>query len=522
MKQKFRALLVYPNIAGMLMPSMAIGLFTSILKDAGFEVDLFDATLYMEDETISPLKRAEYMQVRKFSYEKDIGVKLKSNMIEAFISKVDSFNPDLLVVSVVEDSFRRFLTLLDAIKERGIPHIVGGVFITAAPEKAISYPQINMIGIGEGENTILEVAERLRDGVSFEDVPSTWIKKEDGRVIKNPPGPIVDLNKALPDYSLFDEIRFYRPMGGKILRTLPLETYRGCPYSCTYCNSPMWTKYYKGNSQGVFLRKKNIDRMIEEIEYLRKEYDPELFNIIDDSFLARPEGEFREFVRRYKQFKIPFWFNTRPENITKERTELLGEINCYRISVGVECGNQEFREKKLKRKVSNAELLERIGILSRSGLVFSINNIIGFPDEDRELIFETIELNRQFSGYDTLTVSIFTPYHGTELREEAIRKGYLDPEALTSHTTASSLLSMPQLSSEQIDGLMRTFVLYVKFPKKWWPYIKEAEAFATKGNEMFAKLSKIYHDAYLSTDQLDKSQEEPDWDKLEKTLIRAI
>jgi hypothetical protein len=39
---------------------------------------------------------------------------------------------------------------------------------------------------------------------------------------------------------------------------------------------------------------------------------------------------------------------------------------------------------------------------------------------------------------------------------------------------------------------------------------------------MFAKLSKIYHDAYLSTDQLDKSQEEPDWDKLEKTLIRAI
>lgn len=119
--KKFRVLLVYPNIPGMLVLPLAIGLFISILKKAGFEVGLFDSSLYITDETTSPLKRVEYLQARKFSYEKDIGVKLKSNLIEDFISRVESFKPDLLVVSAVEDAFKQALILLDAIKERQIP-----------------------------------------------------------------------------------------------------------------------------------------------------------------------------------------------------------------------------------------------------------------------------------------------------------------------------------------------------------------------------------------------------------------
>tara|TARA_Y100000310_G_scaffold344503_1_gene457610 strand:- start:858 stop:2372 length:1515 start_codon:yes stop_codon:yes gene_type:complete len=503
----------------MLVLQVAIGLFTSILKKAGFEVDLFDATLYATDETVSPAKRVEYLQARKFSYKNDVGIKLKSNPIKAFVSKVDSFKPDLLAISVVENAFKQTLVLLDAIKEKNIPHIIGGVFITSAPEKVISYPQIKMICIGEGENTVLQTAERMRDGADFYNIQNTWIKRDDGRIIKNSIGPLVDISKVLPDYSLFDNVRFYRPMGGKILKTVPLETYRGCPYGCTYCNSSMWTKFYRENLQTIFLRKKKIDRIIEEIEYLIKEYNPGLLYIIDDTFLARPEEELREFAKRYQEFRIPFWLNTRPETITEEKMKLLSEMNCYRMSVGLECGNEEFRKNRLNRYISNKELLRRLGILSRSGINFSINNIIGFPDETRDLIFDTIELNRKLSGYDALTVSIFVPYHGTKLREEAIEKGYLDPEIIMTHTTSSSLLSMPQLSSQEIDGLMRTFTMYVGFPKKWWPYIKKAEEFNPKGNEMFDKLSKIYYDVYLSGDQFNKPKELPNWEKLKERII---
>lgn len=499
------------------MPS-AMGLFTSILKKAGFELDLFDATLYRADVSVSPEKRVDYLQARKFSYKNNLGIELRPDLIGSFKAKVNYFNPDLLIFSVVEDAFSQALSLLDSIKDKNIPHIVGGVFVTASPEKAISCSQIKMIGLGEGEETVLELACKLRDGRDISNISNVWIKKDDGSIIKNSVRPLVDINKIMPDYSLFEEVRFFRPMGGRILKTVPLETARGCPYQCTFCDSPMWSEIYRNSHKEIFLRKKNIDRLMEEIKYFVKEYNPELIYVIDDTFLARSDEELEAFVEKYKEFRIPFWMNTRPETITQKKVDLLKEMNCYRMSIGVECGNEQFRRDKLKRFGTNQDILRSMEILSKSGIAFSVNNIIGFPDETRELIFETIELNRQFSGYDSLTVSIFTPYHGSKLREEAIQKGYLDREIITTHTTSSSLLNMPQLSAKEIDSLMRTFTMYVGFPKKWWPYIRQAENFTPEGDKIFQKLSKIYSEVYFSGDQFSKDKMSPDWDKLEYEL----
>lgn len=322
----------------------------------------------------------------------------------------------------------------------------------------------------------------------------------------------------MPDFSLFEKVRFYRPMGGKILKTVPLETARGCPYQCTFCDSPMWSKVYRDSKGEIFLRRKSIGRLMEEIRYFVREYSPELLYIIDDTFLARPMEELKEFAEKYQEFNIPFWMNTRPETITEEKADLLKKMNCYRMSIGVECGNEEFRKNKLKRFGSNEEILRSMEILKKSRIPFSINNMIGFPDETRELIFETIDFNRQLSGYDSLTVSIFTPYHGSKLREEAIQKGYLDPEAMTTHTTASSLLNMPQLSREAIDGLMKTFAMYVGFPKKWWPHIEKAEKSTPEGQKIFTKLKEIYQKVYFSGDQFQKAASVINWDELEKQL----
>lgn len=521
MVKKNRVLLVYPNIPGMLVLSVAIGLFTSILKKAGFEVDLFDATLYTDEKSVSPLKRVEYAQARKFSYEKDLGIELHSDLIKAFVEKVETFKPDLLAISLVEDAFHQCLGLLESVEDKKIPHIIGGVFTTASPEMVMSYPQINMICLGEGEEALLEIAERIRDGKNTDDIKNTWVKQKNGKIKKNPIAPPININDDLmPDYSLFEDKRFYRPMGGKILRTVPLEMYRGCPYQCTFCCSPMWNYFYRDHTQKVFSRRKTVDRVIEEIDYLVKEYNPELLYIIDDTFLARPLSEIKDFVSKYKKYSIPFWMNTRPETITEEKVALMKEINCYRISIGMECGNQKFRKEMLKRSISNEEFPKRIEILRKSGINFSINNIIGFPDETRDLIFETIDLNRKIAGYDAITVSIFTPYHGSELRKVCIEKGFLDKDSLTGHTTEASMLNMPQLTSQNIHGMMRTFCMYVKFPKNWWQYIERAEKFTEEGNKIFNRLNNIYHDIYFSKDQDNTSEEDVDWRELEQTVLK--
>lgn len=521
--KQFKVLLVYPDIPGQWVPPVTIGIFTSLLKEAGFTVDLFDATFYTDDGAsfLEVEKRVESGQVRRFSYEKALGVKMKDNLVDAFVSKVDEFKPDLIVLSVVEGALKRALILLESIKDKNIPHVVGGVFVTASPEEAISYPQIKVIGVGEGENAVLEVAKRMREGKEIDDVQNLWIKKEDGSIIKNPLGPLIDINTILPDYSLFEKTRFFRPMGGKVFKTIPLETSRGCPFTCAYCNSPMWNKLYQEKRQQIFVRRKSIDKVIREMEYYLREYKPELFYMIDDCFLARPEKEFNEFVEKYSKIKLPFFIITRIEYITEEKLKKLKEINCYRISVGIECGNEKFRRDVLKRYMANDKLIENFKVLAKGSIPFSVNNIIGFPDETRELIFDTISLNRQISGYDTLTVSIFTPYHGTLLRKEAIEKGYLNPDILAIHTRESSLLHMPQLSREEIDGLMRTFIMYVKFPKTWWPYIEKAEKFTEEGNKMFKKLSQIHQDIYLSGDQFSGPKKEPDWDKLEEEILKS-
>jgi len=496
----FRVLLVYPNLTMLLVPSLAIALFTGALKKAGYQVDLFDTTHYVWGPTSVDTRR-ENLQHRPFDTEKDLGVSLKTDIIGDFIRKVDDFKPDLLIVSVVEDTFLQAVQLLDAVKDAKIPNILGGVFATSAPEVALSYPQIQMIGLGEGEETIIEVAERVRRNESCDDVRNVWLKRPDGTIVSNPLRPLVDINKPLPDFSLYDEARFYRPMGGRIFKTFPLETYRGCPYSCTFCNSPMQSEFMWTNKLGSFVRRKQIDVVREEITHLVDTYSPEYFYIIDDSFLARPEHEVYEFTEMYSEFRIPFWFNTRPENTSDKRLASLKAVNADRISYGLECGNEEYRKKIIKRAPTNEQVLKSFETISKGGITFSVNSIIGFPGETREMMFETIEINRQIRGFDSLSVGIFTPYHGTELRQMAIDKGYLDPSVITKHTVSSSLLTQPQITAEEIDGILKTFMLYVRFPKEDWPMIRKAEGETDEANRIFKEFQDRYRETFLSGTQ---------------------
>lgn len=500
----FRVLLVYPNLTMMLVPSVAIALFTGILKRAGYDVDLFDTTHYVADLASSPQDRVQFLHARPFDHEEDLGVKIRSDSLGDFVRKIDDFKPDLIVMSVVEDTFLQGIALLGAIQDAEIPTIIGGVFITASPETAISYPQVKMIGVGEGEDTIAEVAERVRRGDSCENVSNVWFKRADGSVIRNPMRRLVDLNKPLPDFSLFDEARFYRPMGGRIFKTIPLETYRGCPYSCTFCNSPMQVEVMRENKLGSFLRRKRIDVVREEIKYLIDRHAPEYFYIIDDSFLARPEDEIQAFARMYEEFKIPFWFNTRPENATESRLALMRSINCDRMTFGLECGNEQYRRDVINRAPTNKEIIDRFEIIAQSQIAYSINNIIGFPGETRELIFDTVELNRQLWGYDAVSCSIFTPYHGTKLRELAVERGYMSPDAImTSYFTTGSVLNMPQMTPSEINGLLRAFTLYVRFPKEEWPEIRLAEAETNEGNRVFEGFQQRYRDLFFDGSQVD-------------------
>lgn len=506
LKQDFKILIVYPNLPLMLVPPLAIGLFTHILKGEGYQVDLFDTTHYLEEDdtsSASTKNRVKFSQYRAFSEENDLGIAVREDMLLDFRSKVATYQPDLLVISVVEDVYQKTTAMLEVIAEFDIPHIVGGVFPTAAPEVCIANPQINLIGIGEGETTVVSVAEAVRQNASLSEIPGTWFKDQQEKIWRTPASPLVDLNDYKPDFSLFDESRFIRPMGGRIFKTIPVETFRGCPYSCTFCNSPMQRILPKESGLGNFLRRKSIANLRAELQELIETHAPEFFFFVDDVFMARPKSEMLEFCEMYEDIQLPFWFNTRPENCDAETLERLKSVGCYRISFGIECGNEEFRNKIILRKPTNQDIIDRFRIIADTGVKFSLNLIIGFPGETRELVMDTIELVRSIHGYDALTVSVFTPYHGTPMRNIALKNGWLDPDTVTKHTTSKSILKMPPpyLNADEIDGLLRTIPHYCYFPKSEWDDIRRSETLDATGIKIHDRLAKIYKRDFLGENQ---------------------
>jgi len=505
-KKDFRVLIVYPNLPLMLVPGIAIGILTRLFKDQGYVLDFFETTHYDTEETnLSEVKinysenRVKLLNARKFSITDDLGIRIKSNMLDDFQKKVIDFQPDFMAFSVVEDTFHQAISMLSIIADLNIKHLIGGVFPTMAPDVCISHKQIQMIGLGEGEDSIIKVSEAVRKNMSLEGIPGTWFKKENGEIIKTEQPPLTNINNVIPDFSLFDESRFMRPMGGRIFKMMPVESYRGCPYACTYCNSPAQRAFTKKNELGTFLRRKTIQNLRDELAHYVNSHDPEFILFVDDSFLARPIQETLEFCDMYEEFKIPFWINTRSENCKSEILPRLKDVNCYRMAFGIESGNEQYRRKILRRNVSNADLIRNFKLIADSGISFSINLIIGMPGETRELVMDTVELARSLKGFDTITSFIFTPYHGTVLREVSVQNGWLDPNIITMHNTSRSLLKMPSpyLNADEIDGLLSVLPLYVYFPKNEWKNIRRAEKNDDEGIRLREYYSEIYAKNFL-------------------------
>ena len=166
------------------------------------------------------------------------GTQKKWGIEKDFKKKVQEFKPDLILVSVLESTYYLAMKLLEAVpeSERKYKTLFGGVFATYAYDKLVKENLVDYICRGEGEDAVIEMCKKLCSGERIDDIRNFTLK-DDGRIIHNPLRPAVDINTVpIPDWDLFEPSSIYRPMQGKIWRAVGLETQRGCPYTCTYCN----------------------------------------------------------------------------------------------------------------------------------------------------------------------------------------------------------------------------------------------------------------------------------------------
>ena len=497
--KEFRVLLVYPNYSMVNLLPTNIGILTACLKQNGFKVDLFDTTFYRTTEKTLDEIRVEHLQVRKFDLQ-EFGVDFKqSDMIEDYRRKLEEFNPDLIGFSVVEDTWPQARALIESARDYIAPVIVGGVFPSLAPDVPIAHPDVDMICIGEGENAIIELAYRLFNGEDYFDVSNLWVKHGQ-QLIKNPMLPPVNLDEVpFGDFDLFEKETFFRPMQGTIVRMVPIETDRGCPYTCRFCEAPSLVGLYKEATGQHYFRRKRWERVRQEILLYRERYDADFIYFNAETFLAMSKEEFSKFIEIYSDIKLPFWMQTRVETLTEDHVQQLENVGCNRISIGLEHGNEEFRQRIVGKGFSNKKIIEVFQILDRYSIPITINNILGFPGETRDLIFDTIELNRKL-GTDSINAYLFAPYRGTAMYFDAAAAGYLNEGEETNSPIIGSILNMPTISKEELMGLVRTFSLYVKFSRQEWPQIKIAEQFTKEGNAKFKELSAHYYERFFDHD----------------------
>lgn len=488
----FKILLVYANSPMDNLMPVSVSSLAGALRRRGFNIRLFDTTFYPWTNMAGGERRGS-LQVAEFDYS-TVGIQyIKSDVFEDFRNLVKEYKPNLIALSSVEPTHEFSMQLLEHVNDLNIPTIVGGVHVIFSPEDVFNEDVVDMVCTGEGEKSLVELAERMAKGKDYTSIENLWVKCN-GKHHKNKNASLIDMEDLpLLDFSIYNEKRFYRPMAGRMYRMSPIEFSRGCVYKCAYCSAPSFAVRFK--ESGNWLRYKSIKKIIDEIKAYIAMYNTEYFYFVSETFLAISDDRFREFCEHYSKIAIPFWFNTRPETISSDRIRMLEGIGCHRMSVGVECGNEEYRRKMLKREVGNNTIIKACEIVSKSSIQLSVNNIVGFPDETRSMMFDTIHLNRQIDAH-SYSCSIFQPYRGTSLYQYCVTKGYIDPSKLAMDLTVTSILNQPFISANEIQGIARTFPLYIKLPENDFDVIRKAEKFDDEGNKIFDELSKIYRSKY--------------------------
>jgi radical SAM superfamily enzyme YgiQ (UPF0313 family) len=328
--------------------------------------------------------------------------------------------PDVVGISSTSENFGIAVRAARLVRESThATTLLGGCHITALPH---TLPDLFDIGVlGEGEETILELVALLRarrrqpTPADLARVPGICFHDGSGGVILTAERPLLaDLDRLpYPDRDA---------LGGAwkvpYSHTVHLIASRGCPYKCVFCASSRLWKHYR-----VFSARYVAD----EIEFLRRRYDPAEIQFFDDLFIGHRE-RFRQFGalldERGLDQGVAFRSWARADLVDEELADNLARHHFRSIDLGIESASSRVLEYLGKRGVTPEINQRAIDLLAARGISVGVSLIIGSPTETCEQIDQTyrfVEENR--AKISRLGVGILMPLPGTPVWEYAVRRG---------------------------------------------------------------------------------------------------
>jgi anaerobic magnesium-protoporphyrin IX monomethyl ester cyclase len=304
-----------------------------------------------------------------------------------------------------------------------IPLIVGGPFATMNSDRILKdCPDLDCVGVGEGEELLPDYVNNLDDPGSVAGL--VW--RDAGEIVRNAPRPLLqDLNQfpypdrtSLPiDY--IESLPLDVPAVLSLDKFCTMQTSRGCPYSCIYCDIPAL-------SQGKW-RFRSAEHVLGEMQQLNDLGYGSIY-LTDDHFLLNRKriGEIcGGIIARHLKFR--WGCEGRVDAVAVDQLPLMKKANCNFLAFGVESGTQKVLDRLHKRQTLK-QVAHAVSEAKRHG----IDRVHGFfvissPGETEKDIMASFRFAARLK-LDTFGFNRLCVYRGTPLWQEYVDRKIIDDE----------------------------------------------------------------------------------------------
>jgi len=338
------------------------------------------------------------------------------------IKQIVSFLPDIVGFSMFTGEHHSTISLMRELR----PHlnsifVVGGIHSITYPSIIEDEDVIDAVCTGEGEHPMIQLAHKIACKEDYLDLEGFWFRKKN-EILKNPLSPLTPQLDTFgnPNIDIFYDK--YDKLKNDPYKTFILS--RGCPYRCSFCYAHIMKAKFNEKSK-KFVRFHDVECTINHIKNTKNKYPLEAIRFADSTFSFNLAHLNKFLPRLKKEIDLPYLINARFDNLNEKLVKLLKETGCDRVTLGVECGNEDYRKNILVKNITNEQVIKGAELLHKYKLRFDTQSMVGLPGETVNNAFETARLNAKINPSVT-RCHIFMPYPGTELGAYAKEKGYLD------------------------------------------------------------------------------------------------
>jgi len=377
--------------------------------------------------------------------------------------RIESFNPNVVASSALATCNTYVSVRTLEIAKKVNPEIVtvagGQHFTVMADESLKTYPEIDMIVRGEGEETLVEVIQKVSNGQSVSSVKGISFRNNE-QIIHNPPRPLIENIDSLPfpGYKFVENLvqkYHFTAMAGNKTRYALVEGSRGCPHQCTFCTQ--WSHW------GSQWRMKSPKRIADEFEFCYENYGSRFLWLTDDNFglgkRASQLGE--ELIKRGFSDDIMWFMQARCDDVVKHVDILpkMRKAGLRWVLLGVENNNPATLDSFMKAASPN-DARKAVKFLKENDIFSQGMFIIGHRKDTAESVASLREFANDLNP-DLAIFAILTPFPGTAVYEEARRNGWIEDWNWANYDMVHAVMPTEYLSvndvQEELYNCYRSF-----------------------------------------------------------------